>query len=135
ARAGGGSRAVPLQGVAARSAGRLGGQKKAAGRARRFKYSAAELLPSAPSGSRSDHPATWSRRASPFWGICAQRPILSRVAGVRAPMTPLRIGLLAALVGSLVMAGASFAAPSSARHLTKAATVQTRTIKKLGTVL
>jgi predicted lipoprotein with Yx(FWY)xxD motif len=50
-------------------------------------------------------------------------------------MTPLRIGLLAALVGSLVVAGASFAAPSSARHLTKSATVQTRTIKKLGTVL
>jgi predicted lipoprotein with Yx(FWY)xxD motif len=54
---------------------------------------------------------------------------------VRRPVTPLRIGLLGAFAAALVVAGGSSAAPSSARHVTKSATVQTRTIKKLGTVL
>jgi predicted lipoprotein with Yx(FWY)xxD motif len=49
---------------------------------------------------------------------------------VRTPLTPLRIGLVAALAAGLVVVGGSSAAPSGARH-----TVQTRTIKKLGTVL
>jgi predicted lipoprotein with Yx(FWY)xxD motif len=55
--------------------------------------------------------------------------------GVRTSVTPFRIGLAAAFVAALVVAGGSSAAPSTARHLTKAATVQTRKIKKLGTVL
>jgi predicted lipoprotein with Yx(FWY)xxD motif len=54
---------------------------------------------------------------------------------VRTSVTPLRFGLVVAFVVALVVAGGSWAAPSSARHLTKSATVQTRTIKKLGTVL
>jgi predicted lipoprotein with Yx(FWY)xxD motif len=54
---------------------------------------------------------------------------------MRTSFTPLRIGLVAAAVAALVVAGGSSAAPSGARHVTKAATVQTRTIKKLGTVL
>jgi predicted lipoprotein with Yx(FWY)xxD motif len=54
---------------------------------------------------------------------------------MRTSFTPIRIGLVAAAVAALVVAGGSSAAPSGARHVTKAATVQTRTIKKLGTVL
>ena len=50
-------------------------------------------------------------------------------------MTPLRIGLAATLVGALVLAGGSSAALSAARHSTGSATVKTRTLKKLGTVL
>jgi predicted lipoprotein with Yx(FWY)xxD motif len=53
---------------------------------------------------------------------------------VRTPITPLRIALGAALVSALVIAGGSWAA-SGTRHVMKPATVQTRTIKKLGTVL
>lgn len=54
---------------------------------------------------------------------------------VRTSLTPRRIALVAAAVAALVVAGGSSAAPSVARHVTKAPTVQTRTIKKLGTVL
>lgn len=54
---------------------------------------------------------------------------------MRTSFTPLRIGLFAGAVAALVVAGGSSAAPSGARHVTKAATVQTRSIKKLGTVL
>lgn len=60
---------------------------------------------------------------------------------MRTSVTQLRIGLVAALVAlaaSLVVAGSSSAGRSSvagARHLTKAATVQTRKVGKLGTVL
>lgn len=58
---------------------------------------------------------------------------------VRTQLTPLRIGLLAALAATIVvLAGGSSTARSGvsgARHVTKSATVQTRNIKKLGTVL
>lgn len=54
---------------------------------------------------------------------------------MRASQTPLRIGLVAASVAALVAAGGSSAAPSGARQVTKGATVQTRTLKKYGTVL
>jgi predicted lipoprotein with Yx(FWY)xxD motif len=54
---------------------------------------------------------------------------------VRTPLSPLRICLVAVAAAALAAAAASSAAPSGARHLTKTATVQTRTIKKLGTVL
>lgn len=58
---------------------------------------------------------------------------------MRTTVTPLRIGLVAALAAaSLVVVGGSSAARSSVageRHVTKTATVQTRKLKKLGTVL
>jgi predicted lipoprotein with Yx(FWY)xxD motif len=50
-------------------------------------------------------------------------------------MTPLRIGLVAAFVAALLVVGSSWAAPSGARHVAGSATVQTRTVKKLGTIL
>ncbi len=46
---------------------------RSGGLARRFSNSAAELLPSAPSGSQDDHPAPRSCSASPFRGICGDR--------------------------------------------------------------
>jgi len=55
--------------------------------------------------------------------------------GVRTSLTQLRIALVAAVGAALVAAGGSSAAPTGARHLTKSATVQTRTVKKLGTIL
>lgn len=54
---------------------------------------------------------------------------------MRTPLTPPRIGLVAAVAAALVVAGGSSAAPAGASHSTKSATVQTRTIKKYGTVL
>ena len=54
---------------------------------------------------------------------------------VRTSLSPLRIGLVATLAGALVLAGGSSAALSSARHAANSATVQTRTVKKLGTVI
>jgi predicted lipoprotein with Yx(FWY)xxD motif len=54
---------------------------------------------------------------------------------VRTSRNPLRIALVTAAVAALVVAGGSSAAPSVALHATKAATVKTRTLKKLGTVL
>jgi predicted lipoprotein with Yx(FWY)xxD motif len=54
---------------------------------------------------------------------------------VRTSLTPFRICVVAAFAATLLIVGASWAAPSGARHLTKGATVQTRKIKKLGTVL
>ena len=57
---------------------------------------------------------------------------------VRTPLIPVRIALVAFAAAIAVLAGSSSTAKSgvaSVRHATKAATVTTRKIKKLGTVL
>jgi predicted lipoprotein with Yx(FWY)xxD motif len=62
---------------------------------------------------------------------------------VVTPLTPLRIGRIAAFVAAVAVVAACFGGATSAskagvagaRHLTKSATVSTRKIKKLGTVL
>jgi len=58
---------------------------------------------------------------------------------VRTRLTPLRIGLLAALAAAMVVVAAGSATAKSevigARHLTASATVQTRKVGKLGTIL
>src|SRR5438128_487914 len=62
---------------------------------------------------------------------------LSRVTGVGTRLTSLRIGALAALVAAVAIVASStaLASQSGVRHLTKAATVQTRKVGKLGVVL
>jgi predicted lipoprotein with Yx(FWY)xxD motif len=62
--------------------------------------------------------------------------------GVRTPSSSLRIGRVAAVVGSLAVIAAGCGGASGrnsgvagARHLTKSATVQTRKVGKLGTIL
>jgi predicted lipoprotein with Yx(FWY)xxD motif len=59
--------------------------------------------------------------------------------GVRTRLTPLRIGLVAILAAAtVVLAAGSSTAKSGvagARHVTKSATVQTRKVGKLGTIL
>ena len=58
---------------------------------------------------------------------------------MRTRLTPLRIGLLAALAAAMVVVAAGSATAKSevigARHLTTSATVQTRKVGKLGTIL
>jgi len=60
---------------------------------------------------------------------------------VHTPLTPLRIGRVAILAGALAVLAAAYGGASAysgvagARHVMKAATVQTGNVKKLGTVL
>lgn len=67
-------------------------------------------------------------------------PSLSRVTGVATRLGLIRIVRLAAVaaaVGVLAAGGASMARSgvAAARHVTKSATVQTKKVKKLGTIL
>jgi len=59
--------------------------------------------------------------------------------GVRTRLTPLRIGLLAALAAAIAVLAAGSATARSgvagARHMAASATVQTRKVGKLGTIL
>jgi predicted lipoprotein with Yx(FWY)xxD motif len=60
---------------------------------------------------------------------------------VRTPLTPLRIGRVVVLAGLFAVLAAGFggspgrAGVAGARHATKSATVQTKKVKKLGTIL